>query len=1317
MEYYHNTTDNISKSNLSQISNILPSRDEFLDEKDVKTMRLLMKNKKELLFLGNDIKESLPFHNYKIILSGILPCGTKTVLEIANIYPYFDVEYDNTKTEEENRNDIKHILINDKLFTHETKIVYGKNLILFSETNKKYVRLYFRNISTRKKSIQLLRKLNYKTYNNDLSCYYRVVAREYKLNLCSWNTIINYDNIKKDNKYKSKYQLSVNINNINSIDILTNKDELMETYDIKYSNLQKDKLVSMCFDIEMYSSEFGRIPSGKNKDDIIFMICMTFQFINDDKSFYNVCLCTRDCENQPEMHTIVCKDEKTLLQAFASVVNCLQPDFITEFNGSDFDWKVIIEKCEYYNLLPYYASNFALDYLSKYNLDVDQILKWNAKKDKIKLDAEQNAYSYNFQQFGYIAFDTRIIFRRLYSKESKSSLNFYLQLNNLELKDDMDIKRMFEIYESGTAEEMKLVAHYCFVDSFRLHELLIKKNIIQDKREVCLLSYTSMFDGFYRADGVKVRNMVYSYCLEKNLYFDTIMDKIDDEEESAKYPGAMVLNPIKGLVSSLYNVNEYNKKYECNESQEEIKEVYNYITKNYDSIFLKKNKQVEDNKSQFCNNYINYIKSNEIQYPVSGLDFSSLYPSIIMAYNLSPEYLVLDDDEAYKLKDKGYNLHRIKFDLLNKDKNTITGWTVRHDNKDESFGLYPFILKELFDKRALMKKKLFIYKEKKEHMELEDPEEKKYLTNDEYNDCMFNLNYFNAKQLALKVFMNTFYGETGNNKSPLFMLQLAGGVTSAGQYNLMMIKDYVDKAGTKIYYGDTDSLYISCNPKSYIDNDRLYYTNQISKEDYSKNMVDITFIEIDKLKQLVNKKLMDDNGTKFLKMSYEEVLFPAAFLSKKKYFGIPHEGVVNFKPKDLFIRGLEVKKRGSSQLLVKNCMDILWKSMLLKNTDTIKELVIENIEHIFNTKWNVEDFIKTSKWDPTKQNVKNNTFIQRLKDRNIPLPEQYQRFNYIIVKKYPYTYDLKGRQTKLSVGDKMELIETVKEHNLEIDLLYYFENEISGQMARLISYDPEYEIIKDNIVDDVATYNNCKKVIKVFADKYNNSYKNIGKIYKDLYRTVSKQIKPSDNNKLKHILTLNNNINEYNDMIINLEKYAESKINSIYIKNLINRYKKNMKEEYIYKLHILYSKKKTSYYNKKLLYLKEKISDNKIKLYNLLQKYNLLEKILNYNEINISNIIKYVKNIYDFNSKCGNYDSKNELLTDVIKEEEIMNIVNDDNLYIKIEKDKIDEIYNLINLILTNYKMYYINEKLQHEIYILINKSNNIIEKPLNFKY
>ncbi len=59
--------------------------------------------------------------------------------------------------------------------------------------------------------------------------------------------------------------------------------------------------------------------------------------------------------------------------------------------------------------------------------------------------------------------------------------------------------------------------------------------------------------------------------------------------------------------------------------------------------------------------------------------------------------------------------------------------------------------------------------------------------------------------------MNTFYGEAGNSLSPMYNILVAGSVTSKGKELLSRAHDIAEANGWKVHYGDTDSLYLSCN--------------------------------------------------------------------------------------------------------------------------------------------------------------------------------------------------------------------------------------------------------------------------------------------------------------------------------------------------------------------------------------------------------------------------------------------------------------------------------------------------------------------------
>ena len=201
--------------------------------------------------------------------------------------------------------------------------------------------IYFNKLYHRICFIRLLNKLKINSYNNDLNNYYRVISRSYKINLSSWNVIKNYK-IERNSKYKSEYVLTVDINDIQQYNE-NNNDNILQDIDIDF--IRKDKCISMAFDIEQYSSNFDPnrpdiviLPSGKIKEDEIFNIGLTYQFIHEKESFLNIALLTKEANIHQDYVTIICSNEKVILKVFGYINSLLQPDYIMEFNGSEFDW-------------------------------------------------------------------------------------------------------------------------------------------------------------------------------------------------------------------------------------------------------------------------------------------------------------------------------------------------------------------------------------------------------------------------------------------------------------------------------------------------------------------------------------------------------------------------------------------------------------------------------------------------------------------------------------------------------------------------------------------------------------------------------------------------------------------------------------------------------------------------------------------------------------------------------------------------------------------------------------------------------------------
>lgn len=1677
-----------------QIKNI-PSRNSFLNKKIYQKTNEKISNNEPLLFMPNDLHEThlqeMQYEKakYCIVLFGVFLDGRRATIVLTGIKPYFEVIVPIGHNATDTSVKLNEQLICDKYSCPENyKIFKARQFKGYSKDKRYFIRFYFNKTNTRKEAITKMSNLGYETTSDDISSYYRVVCRNYLTTFSSWVYLNEYKIRTYNSLQGTVFAVDINDYKICTEDITTNP------------LLAKDNLLTCCWDIETYSSD-GDVPKPENKDNKMFMIGITFQWHHATDQLLRVCLVDHPCDPRPNHITIICENEKKLIKAFGKLVYKLKPELFLGFNDSDYDWPWLIKRGKLYpRVLTFLAECFDSTIPWK-NYDDKNIFKYNYKTEKIKLEADAYAEGSSLVFPGYINIDVRTIFRQLYPTAEKSNLNFYLSLNKLGGKKDMPYQEMFKVYEQMSKlvknqkvvkksvydivkilkkyisdprcediivkymtteflflkHKMAEIADYCVIDSQRCHELMRIRSVVMDRREVANLSYTSFYDALYRANGMKVRNLVIARGQLRGLRFSNIT--VSGDVEVGKYPGAYVFPPQKGLVTSKLTMEERiengDKIIEYDEwltiFEEEMttfreiimeygacvsQKVMNEIITKYEkkNIVLKK-----------C--FIDFLLEN-MGRPITGLDFSSLYPSLIMTYNLSPEYITDDEKIAQQAEEDGYTLHTIKFTYNNR---IIRGWSIRHDNNFDiddpncKFGIYPMILKDLFDKRSYMKKDLHKWEGIKEKMDALSKDEFNTEENKrEYEQVCFNFSYIDSKQKALKVFMNTFYGEAGNKRSPFFVIQLAGAITTAGKKNIKMVEDRLTNEGCNVYYGDsvtgdtplimrnaetkmvyiktiddlvaesdwksysqfksgeadrinkqqgicpleiwtegdwyeikrvirhktnkkmfrvntstgcidvtedhslftperekikpgelkigtdlmhsfptefpeileeskdkkyiqvnynkcntdqseyvnclnsitkeeayiwgffmadgscedykcssgrkftwvinnknirylnqakdylaicepylkfkildtiessgvykltadgyvhsivekyrklfydkrnyklipakilngsievrrsfyngyyvgdsckqlgqnnkqhrfcikgkitaqcmyylvkslghkyvnimsymynpdiywfsitntkfqknqigvkkltelpeitqdefvydietsrgsfnggvgaltvknTDSCYSTMPEKHFKDIDKLYYTGQMSKLNYWTEQVNITFKVIADINNKVNKMLIDDNGTKFLKMAFEESLFPVAFLAKKKYYGIPHISQANFEPKELFIRGLEVKKRGVSDILKKVCMNIMWDSVSLKNSYTLLQLVKNKIDMIYSTEWDFMDFIMTDIFKPKKNNVKIQTFAMRMLEEGIKV-KPFERFSYVIVKKNPFKYDERGRKKELLIGEKMEFADRAKSRGMHIDLDYYMKGSVNGQLARLITYSHMFHVEPiNNDADELKKsddkiYLNACNFINNYCAKYYTNYNSKGKIYQRIFRMsntiVINKLKQSCGDKIVPIIGGAIDMDNLEEWIINkAEKEAIKSIKDhgkIYITKIIKGLDKKETAAKIKNLQTIYFAD-----NGNLLQSREKTFRARKSVLERQLKDNLcgITKLLNYNASIVANISDKIKSTININNSFNESDIEVPEFDDI---EETKNIDIDD---------------------------------------------------------
>ncbi|GBB85409.1 hypothetical protein RclHR1_11950017 [Rhizophagus clarus] len=457
--------------------------------------------------------------------------------------------------------------------------------------------------------------------------------------------------------------------------------------------------------------------------------------------------------------------------------------------------------------------------------------------------------------------------------------------------------------------------------------------------------------------------------------------------------------------------------------------------------------------------------------------------------------------KADKLKRENKVLHSIEFKYGGKP---VRGWTIRHGDKSDQKGLFTKILENLLNMQNELKAQLKPLEKKKEYMGLvksrmdgsqknhagrsisiasaikdvcskSEPKKKAEIVDilnpfigssyddfrKEYDSICFEYNSLDLKQKAIKLYMNSFYGVTGQSDSLFYILELAGGVTSAGQENIKLIAKFVKKKGFEIKYGDTDSLYLIC-PDFYYEKCDLVYNGgkgAISKLEYWTEMVKITMGAMEKLRNEINGFLKLKIRSDYLKMAYEEVLFPVVFTGKKKYFSIKHEDAVNFGLKDPFIKGIDTVKQGKSQLFKTIGERIMSEVRDINNERSLHKIVEDVLrDTIINpNQWSFKQFIETDAWKPDKDNKAVQRFMERMQEKYVSrIPVPGGRFSYIVA--HPETtFDLHGRKLKPTKGEKMEFADVAKELGKELDLYHYFEKTIIGLCAQFIMYHKKYE--------------------------------------------------------------------------------------------------------------------------------------------------------------------------------------------------------------------------------------------------------------------
>ncbi len=424
----------------------------------------------------------------------------------------------------------------------------------------------------------------------------------------------------------------------------------------------------------------------------------------------------------------------------------------------------------------------------------------------------------------------------------------------------------------------------------------------------------------------------------------------------------------------------------------------------------KPNSEMSDDRLEENQN----LKGGEVLTPKKGviedtviLDYKSLYPTIMMAHNICYSTVIvntLKSDDGLIIAPEGGGRF-VKSSVLP--------------------GIVPEILNELLDKRIKIKKAM---------KNTTDENEK---------------NFLDAKQYALKILLNSFYGYSGYTRARLYDLRIANAVTSFGRENIIKTKGVIDKIEEEeleVVYGDTDSVFVKIKHAE---------EKQLSTQ------------EAETIGKMIAEKVTM-NLPKPMELVFESFAKRGILLAKKRYA----LWILDSNGKDkIKVRGIETVRRdwcNMTSKIIAQCLDLILKEGKIDETIKLVDKTIKKIQKS-NVNMNQEildDLVITKRYTKGATSYKNKQahiqLIERMKNRGGTQPSIGDRIPYVIVKGR-----MRGKKQKDKFVDRAEDPEYVMKNNLQIDTDYYINKQILPPVLRILECTgKDVSLLKNEVMRD-----------------------------------------------------------------------------------------------------------------------------------------------------------------------------------------------------------------------------------------------------------
>lgn len=771
----------------------------------------------------------------------------------------------------------------------------------------------------------------------------------------------------------------------------------------------------LSFDIECLANDINAFPTPDVCGIIQIATVTAPDALNRDEynregAALHRCLYTvDDCDKFDEGTTVKCFDsEREMLAAFCSDLVAGDPDIITGYYIENFDFPFLFARLSVNGLAPV---------LGRLGL-VSSCVEGERSREK-----KYSSYipKSNFTTInGRTVFDACVFVRKEFSMRSYT-LNSVSEHFLKSRKEDVNYTQIPALFNAGP-HGRAVLGRYCVKDAQLVMDLVFHLQAFVTMFERCKVFNTTLGYMLDRGQQVRIISMLLKWCsarrtlindctTPRSVFYDGIESDMRERlyerhavrtsrERGVLRRGAKKRRAVGG------NETEEDEESDGADSEDE--------NEGGDRGGKSKN-------TRYDGAVVIDPKRGLYYDPIVCLDYASLYPSIMIAYNLCYSTMILDTKHGHDALTNGTAV-----------RSPVGHYFLTAECKK---GALPSILETLISTRS----------DVRERMKGLNPVSMEYVLLD-------------GQQGALKIAANSIYGATGSQTGKLYFLQIPSSVTSYGRSMIVDTKEFIEKTYSDrvVVYGDTDSVMIHMVGWTSVQKKHLWECTEAGNE------------MADSVTRLI--------GRTPIKLQFETVYLPFLLANKKRYAaGIYRsldkvkclaekegdeaaQAMLDAMERHTTCKGLEVVRRDNCVFAKNTLQKTVDMIMAMERPEEIVNALRRDILRLLRGEVNIRDLVISKEWTKkTKNPTPHDRLAQKMAERNPgEAPRFGERIQYIVIESRD------GRTEKMC--DRAEDPLYVLEHGLAIDYVYYANNQLLNPLTNVLAIAMP-ELPKEDIKD------------------------------------------------------------------------------------------------------------------------------------------------------------------------------------------------------------------------------------------------------------